>query len=257
MHDHDSPVGQKFHRLTVKEKVRKQKGHGFEWLCECDCGQFTKAAIRHLKNGHKKSCGCLKIEKATEQCLSHGKSRSSEYGIWSAMKFRCTNESGNAYHHYGGRGITVCDRWLNNFEAFLEDMGPRPSRRHSLERIDNDGNYEPGNVRWATQREQCQNTRRTKWIEYGGKTKKLQDWAKTLKIPHDTLYTRIFECGWTVERAFTAPPRKLYEFNGESKALTAWARELDLPYTTIYKKVVYGKQDFFKVISKMLDQRSA
>jgi hypothetical protein len=113
-----------------------------------------------------------------------------EYRAWSAMKLRCANPNNEQYHNYGGRGITVCDRWRQSFAAFLVDMGPRPSPRHSIDRIDNNGNYEPGNCRWATSREQNRNRRNNIVLTHDGRTMCLADWARELGVPRGTLLAR-------------------------------------------------------------------
>lgn len=136
--------------------------------------------------------------------LSHA---AAEYDCWVAMRKRCLNENDKSYHRYGGRGITVSDRW-NDFAAFLQDMGSRPSPNHSIERIDNNGDYEPSNCKWATKLEQNNNTSRTRWISYLGETKTTRDWARSIGIPHRILYARLFRYRWSVERALTEPIRR-------------------------------------------------
>lgn len=127
--------------------------------CQCECGNIKNIRFTHLRNGSIKSCGCKKSLMIKNSKTTHDKSKSSEWGIWNGMKQRCSNPNADNYSYYGGRGIKVCDRWFNSFENFLDDIGQRPSMKHSIDRINNDGNYEPSNCRWATKSEQRKNQR--------------------------------------------------------------------------------------------------
>jgi hypothetical protein len=130
--------------------------------------------------------------------------RTAEYGIWKGMRQRCTNPTVRDYHRYGGRGIEVCERW-ESFTAFLADVGPRPGPGYSLDRIDNDGDYEPGNVRWATAKEQQRNTDRVRRFTYQGETLTLPEWAERVGMPAALIGRRVWS-GWSVEAALTTPP---------------------------------------------------
>ncbi len=137
----------------------------------------------------------------------HGKSTTGEFFVWQGIWRRCGNPNDLSFKNYGGRGITVCNRWIR-FSKFLEDVGERPSKEHSLDRIDNDGNYEPGNVRWVTRDVQVRNNRRNRWIVFNGQRKVLTDWANDLGINVYTLWGRIYKEGWSVEKALTTPVRQ-------------------------------------------------
>ena len=151
--------GRRFGRLIARRYVK-----GSKWECICDCGTIVIVDTAKLTTGHTKSCGCLQVDRAAEANTTHGQARArlrsvtSTYRTWQQMKRRCFNPANHNYKYYGGRGVVVCDRWRESFEAFLEDMGERPSG-HTIDRINSDGNYEPGNCRWATPTEQRRNRR--------------------------------------------------------------------------------------------------
>ena len=153
-------LGQRFGRLTVIKRA-PNRGVKVNWLCQCDCGKQSVAFASDLRSGTHQSCGCLQKERVTKHSHAqrHTNGGSITYGSWQAMKGRCFNPRVPKYEYYGGRGITVCDRWANSFQAFLDDMGERPSHNHSIDRIDSDGDYTPDNCRWATRAEQSQNQR--------------------------------------------------------------------------------------------------
>lgn len=148
---------EKFNKLVVESYAGKRNNAHY-WNCICDCGNKKAIPGSNIKNGQAKSCGCLRIEATTKRLTTHGKSRTPTYNIWCSMRERCSNEKVKNYHRYGGRGVKVCARWENSFESFYFDMGEKPEGL-SIDRIDNNGNYEPGNCKWSTNCEQSSNRR--------------------------------------------------------------------------------------------------
>lgn len=177
------------------------------WRCVCSCDAEREVIVRgaELIKGATKSCGCLAVEMTICRSLTHGKSRTTEYRIWAGIKDRCLNPNSRSYPGWGGRGIKMCQRWQESFEAFLEDVGDRPGMEYTLDRIDNDGNYEKGNVRWATWTEQQNNRRSSRYLTHNGETKTVSQWARATGMKRDTLQHRIHDRGWSVEKALTTP----------------------------------------------------
>lgn len=165
------------------------EGKPVVWVCMCSCGNTTKAPAQRLNSGNTKSCGCRRVRVSEKLRLSHGLSKSRTYMIWQAMKDRCSNSNRMDYYRYGGRGITVCDRWLT-FQNFIADMGDVP-KGLTLDRIDNDKGYSPDNCRWATRKEQVHNSTKVKLITLDGVTKPLVEWLEFYAISRSTYYSRI------------------------------------------------------------------
>lgn len=183
-------VGQTFGRLTVKHRdtsrPRASYGRRVYWVCGCECGVDISCSAHELRSGDTKSCGCLQRERRRAACRRHGLSKTPTYYSWQAAKERCHNPNNAKFTEYGGRGIQVCERWRSSFDAFLDDMGKRP-RGMTLDRIRNDGNYEPGNCRWATPAEQARNKRKNARYFWKGYSMLLVDIARMEGLPRTSL----------------------------------------------------------------------
>lgn len=186
-------LGQRYGRLVAIERVGSRNGASV-FLCLCDCGNKKEILLKSIRSGATRSCGCYMSEVHKAQNITHGERvngiRSTEYSIWSTMLCRCRNKKDRAFVYYGGRGISVCQRW-ESFENFLSDMGRRPSPKHSIERNNNNGNYEPGNCRWATRIDQNNNTSRNRILSINGESKTIAEWARIYQIPYKRLSHRI------------------------------------------------------------------
>jgi len=198
-------IGQVFGRLSVVAVVSKA-AHGKTVLkCMCSCGKETQTTVQCLLRGWTKSCGCLRRGGGTGN-RTHGMCSSITYVSWRSMVQRCTNRRNPRYHDYGGRWITVCDGWLK-FENFYKDMGPRPSKDHSLDRKDNDGPYCKDNCRWATKKEQNNNQRNSRLVTHSGETRTVSQWAASVGM-HTSVLVRRLNLGWTMDKALTEPVKK-------------------------------------------------
>lgn len=188
--------------LTCKSGTYKKHLYG----CKCDCGKEVRVHRGNLLRGITQSCGCLFNEILLARNTTHGQSKTKEFKIWQGIISRCTLPSATGYKNYGARGITVCERWLHSYENFIQDMGPRPSPEHSVERVDNNGDYTPENCRWATQKEQVYNSRKAVLLTVNGVTAVQSDWARAAGIRQSVLGRRL-RSGWSLEKAITTPTR--------------------------------------------------
>jgi hypothetical protein len=206
-------TGQRFGRLVslgpIGVDVFVGGSRNVRWLCKCDCGAEKAVTGFKLRNGNTSSCGCLQAEARKTSCrlavTRHGKRKTPEYAAWRSALKRCHSPREKSYRNYGARGIAVCERW-QSFENFYADMGPRPSPDHSLDRIDNDGNYEPANCRWATKSEQSLNTRSNFIITAFGRTAPLGAFVSSKSNGFQLAWQRMRR-GWEPERALTEPPK--------------------------------------------------
>jgi len=206
-------TGKKYGRLVVIGFAGRSPGKSpgrsyFLWVCECECSATCTVDGCSLRSGNTKSCGCLARDRSILRSTTHGKAKLPEYRIWSGIISRCLNPTRDRYRYYGARGITIAPEWRNDFTKFLEHVGPRPSPKHEIDRIDNNGHYEPGNVRWVTHRENCRNKRGNRIVEYDGQSRTLVEWAEILGVSHKLVSSRINALGWDPVRALTTPAAK-------------------------------------------------
>lgn len=212
-------TGQRFGKLIVIKRVENDKSNSTQWLCKCDCGKLKKVSGRHLKDNSTKSCGCLKseiIKKHSPQNrsynLKHNLSNTRIYTILESMKQRCYNKKCKSYKNYGGRGIKICNEWLEkNGEGFMNFYNWAMKNGYqeglSIDRIDVNGNYEPNNCRWVTMKVQQNNRTNNHIVEFNNQKHTLADWSKILKIDKNILYNRISNRNWNIEKAFSQKVR--------------------------------------------------
>jgi hypothetical protein len=186
-----SIVGLRFGNLVVLRPLEKVNRLPRQFECKCDCGVITKTTKSQLEHGNAKSCGCEKRMRLGNATRRHGLSDTKVHVAWQTMRRRCTAKTNKKYPIYGGRGIKVCERW-SVFEKFLEDMGYPPSVNHSIDRIDVNGDYEPGNCRWATPTQQVRNRTNTIFITHLGRTKPLKEWCDELGVGYNNVRQKLY-----------------------------------------------------------------
>lgn len=216
-------AGLVYGRLTAVSRAGSSRLGEATWNCICECGTHRVILGSSLGSGATKGCGCLSFKHGH----TSGGSSTVEHIAWTSMRARCTRPSHAGYARYGGRGISICSRWMDSFASFFLDMGPRPSPEHSIDRIDNDGNYEPSNCRWATRREQGNNRKGNVWLSSGGLTKTKAQWSRHLGGNRNLIDIRL-SAGWTKEDALTTPvgyrkTTKWIAFGGRTMTQTQWS----------------------------------
>ncbi len=200
-------IGKKFGRLKI---LLKRPAHKRFYDCLCDCGQRTTVNIYKVVSGHTKSCGCLRNEKTRLMALKHGFAANGkilpEYMIWVSMKQRCGNPKNKSFHRYGGRGIKVCEKWMRSFSNFINDVGRRPNPLLTLDRKDNDGNYCKSNCRWATRKQQSDNSEQQRILTIRGRSNSVAGWERDMGYKSGLISARLY-LGWSAERAIFTKPK--------------------------------------------------
>lgn len=234
-------TGQVFGRLTVIQEAGVDTRGEKLWMCKCECGNIVNVLSSNLRTGHTKSCGCRRSDKGTGN-YRHGMYGTSLYKIWSNMIQRCNNPESTYYHRYGARGISVTPRWLK-FENFYKDMGENP-KGYCLERIDNNGDYSLENCKWVSPKEQARNRETSVDITYDGRTQCVSAWEEELGFKHGTLWMRLYQYNWPLEKAMTEPvkssPRIQYTINGKTQGLTQHAKDHGLGLSTVQARIARG-----------------
>lgn len=210
--------GDRFQHLTVLATGRVSGTYRYYAVCQCDCGSPPKRIrLDGLTSGLVEGCGCVRMERT----VTHGLTKNPLYETWRHIIDRCTKPSDSAYQNYGGRGIGICDQWLD-VRTFVRDLEHLYSPGLEIDRIDNDGNYEPGNVRFVSRAENADNRRSGRHFTYNNETKSVRQWSKSSGVPYPTLWERLVICGWDIEKALNTPSMNANERMAVARA--AWSK---------------------------------
>lgn len=223
-----------------------------KWECICDCGKIVKVTSSSIgSKGKTRSCGCKNIEKFVKRNTKHNSYLSKEYQSWKAMKQRCLNTNNSRYKSYGGRGIKICDEWKNSFENFYQDMGDKPTEKHSIDRIDVNGDYTPTNCRWADDTTQNRNKISNFKVFYRNEYILLIDLCEELKLEYQKIYNRIYIMKWDTEKAINTPIKSKglkIKYNNKFFNLHDICRDKSLNYEKTYRRIFKSKWSVEKAI---------
>jgi hypothetical protein len=249
-------TGLRFGKLVVLNMEGHSKDGHITWRCKCDCGKEKVVMGKMLTIGKTQSCGCLRAENLRKIATTHGKSNTKLNSVWLSMRGRCLNSNNWAYHNYGGRGIKVCEEW-NNFAAFYKwaiENGYKD--KLTIDRINNNGNYEPSNCRWATAKEQANNKRTNHYVEYHGERKTMSQLSDEHNINYSNTKNRINVFKWDIEKAVSTPPntekRRFLTCNGKTQTISQWARETGISRSAIECRIDKSKWSVEKALTTPL-----
>lgn len=228
-------AGKQYADITAVRACGKASSGDLKWLFSCRCGIEFEANGYYARSGKISSCPTCAAERSRIASVKHGLSRSPEFEIWTGIQTRCLNQNATAFKNYGGRGISICQRWIDSFENFLHDMGPRPSQHHSIERDNNDGNYEPGNCRWATAEEQANNKRNNVKVTIDGVTKNISAWARQFGVQIPTACLR-HKQGYRGMDLFTSKVNHI-SHEGITDTLSGWSARTGIKKSTIAMRI--------------------
>lgn len=235
-------TNRRFGRLVALGPIGRNANGDIRWHCRCDCGNATFVAATHLIHNHTTSCGCYQAEVTTKRSTSHGMSHTKEYEAWCSMNKRCYSPNNKEYQNYGGRGIAVCDEWRYDFVAFYDHIGPMPFPKATIDRINNELSYFPGNVKWSTQKEQARNRRNNTLLTHNGKTQSMSAWVEETGISRGAIQTRI-KMGWPIDKVLTEPADNesaMITYDGRTQHIAAWAKEVGLHRAVIRSRLQLG-----------------
>lgn len=208
-HNFKDLTRQRFGKLVAIELVKRPPSTSAFWLCHCDCGNTAIVGSYVLRSSKQVSCGCHKTQLAANRTRTHGKSSTRTYTTWRNIIARCESVGSASYHNYGARSIRICGEWRHDFQSFYDHVSRLKNfgkKGYSLDRIDNDKDYMPGNVQWATRKQQSLNKRSNQRLSYNGKIQTFSEWERELDFPQGIISNRINRYGWSVEKALTTPP---------------------------------------------------
>lgn len=242
-------TGKRFGRVVALRAAPPPHVGKIKWICLCDCGNEFTTCGGKIRSGEVSTCPACSRERVRLSRVTHGISKTVEDRIWSHIKSRCFNPKVPCYKHYGGRGITMCDRWRESLENFVSDMGTRPSPAHSIDRIDNNGNYEPGNCRWATTKEQANNTRSNRKVTVSGETKNSTQWADSIGVRREVIYKRL-KRGINGENLLAKPfEPELFTFGEISASIPEWSMRTGIKRATLYWRINDQKWPLSKALT--------